>query len=100
MDHHGLAAGRRRVVDPGLDFCFMVLSSAAFQVKRIGDAIRPDDAAIRAGEGISLLHPARAINAHETEALGVLARIGVLNVKVDPHAVPVRAHARNLRRGQ
>jgi len=99
MDRHGLALGRR-VVDPGLDFGLMLLSGAAFQVERIGDAVGPDDAEIRAGEGIALLHPARAIDAHETEALGVLARISVVNVEVDPCALPVCVHARNLRRGQ
>jgi len=74
MDHHRLAADRHRVVDPGLDLGLVLASGAASKVERIGDAIRPDDAAMGAGEGIGLLHPARAIDAQETKALGALAR--------------------------
>ena len=62
----------------------MLRSGDASQVDRIGDVIRPDDAGTRAGEGIGFLHPAGVNHAHEAEALGVLAWVGVLDVKVDP----------------
>jgi hypothetical protein len=59
---------------------------AAFQVERIGDAIRPDDAGTGGGEGIAFLHPAGAIDTHEAKALGVFTRAGIMDIKVNPYA--------------
>jgi len=51
MDHHRLAADRHGVVDPGLDLGLVLPGGAASQVERIGDVIRPDDAAMGVEKG-------------------------------------------------
>ena len=97
LDHHGLAAVPRRVVDPDLEFGSMLPGGAAAQVERIGNTVRPGDALIRAGEGVGFLHPAGAIDAHEAESLGVIAGVSVMDVEVDPYALLVCPGARYLR---
>ena len=87
MDHGGLAAGARRVVDPDLDFGGPRPGRSAGQVERVSDTIRSDDAATRTGEGVGFLRPAIAVRAHEAEPLGVATRIGVLHVEVDPYTL-------------
>src|SRR5712691_4901233 len=98
LNQHRLAALPGRVIDPDLDFGSMLAGGAAFQVERIGDAVRPGDALIRAGEGMGFRHPAGAIDTREAESLGVIARVGVVDVEVDPCALLVYPRARYPRR--
>jgi len=70
------------------------------QVERVGDAARADDPAMRTREGVPALHPVLAVRTGEAEALGVLARIGVLDVEVHQGALLVGAHAGNPRHGR
>src|ERR1700733_1755314 len=83
MDDHGRAAVSGRVVDPGLDVAGILLGCPACLVEWIGDAVLPDDAVRRAGERMAFLGPGRSVDAHEAEALGVIARVGVMDVEID-----------------
>ena len=100
VDHHGLAADSRTVVDPGFDLGRMLPGGSAIQVERVRDAVRADDAAMRTREGVLALHPALTVRAGKAEPLGILARIGVVDVEVNPRALLVRAHAGNPRHGR
>src|ERR1700722_4801809 len=100
VDDYGLAGDSRGVVDPGLNFGFVLAGGAAAQVHRIGDAVRSDNPATRAGEGVRTLYPAVAVRAGEPEALGVLTWIGVMDIKIDQYSLPVCPGARNPGHGQ
>ena len=93
MDGHGRAAVPGCVVDPGLDVTVIRLACSASFVERIRDAIASDDAIGRAGERVVFLGPAGSIDAYEAESLGVVARIGVLDVEVHQYALGVCSEA-------
>ena len=89
VDKHGRASVPGRVVDPGFDVTVVRLACSASFVERIRNAVASSDAVGRAGEWVVFLCPARSVNAHEAEALGIIARVGVMDVEIYEDALSV-----------
>jgi hypothetical protein len=97
VDGHGLAVDASGVVNPEFDIACILLSRPARFIEWIGNAARSHDAVRRAGEGMVLFCPSRSVNAHEAEALGVVAWIGVVDIDIDEYALLICRGAGYLR---
>ena len=99
MYHDWFTANTSGAVYPGLHITWILLSCSTSEVKGIIDAIGPYDPVRRAGEWVLFFRPATSFYADESEALGYMVPIGVVNAEIDKRALLIGLDIRDRQVG-